>query len=52
MSLLQPKDTICGRARDVAGYESGLPYRIHLGERARSAWRAIFQVISNRRRTF
>jgi len=27
MSLLQPKDTICGQARDVAGYESGLPYK-------------------------
>jgi hypothetical protein len=26
MSLLHPKDTICSQARDVAGYESGLPY--------------------------
>jgi len=27
MSLLQPKDTICGQARDVAGYESSLPHQ-------------------------
>jgi len=27
MLLLQPKDTFCDQARDVAGYESGLPYQ-------------------------
>ena len=28
VSLLQPKDTICCRARDVAEYESGQSYNL------------------------
>ena len=37
VSLLQPKDTICCQARDVAEYESGQSYTV-LGSNTRVAY--------------